>query len=179
MTDTTLSPTTYAVDPDHSSVGFAVRHMTVSTFRGSFADVDATVVAGPDGLRVTGSAPVSGISVRTPVDLRQHLLGPDFFDASRHPAIAFETDPFVPDADGIVTVRGRLTIRTVTREVVVTGRYTEPVEDPFGGVRGALELDTAIDRRDFGMTWNLPLPRGGDALGTDVVLTAHLELVRR
>lgn len=179
MTNATLAPTTYAVDADHSSVGFAVRHMSVSTFRGAFAEVDAAVVSGEDGIRITGSAPVEGISVRSPLDLRAHLLGEDFFDAVNHPRIAFETDAFIPRPDGRISVRGRLTIRNVTREVNAVGTFAEPVEDPFGGVRGAIELQTVVDRRDYGMAWNLPLPKGGDALGTDIAITAHLELVQQ
>jgi len=175
----TLTPTQYVVDADHSSVGFAVRHMSVSTFRGAFAGVEATVAVTEDGMRVTGTAPVEGISVRSPIDLRAHLLGEDFFDAEKHPEIAFAADAIVPTADGGVTARGRLTIRNVTREVELKGRYVEPVEDPFGGVRGALELETVIDRRDYGMTWNMPLTKGGDALGTEVAITAHLELLEQ
>lgn len=176
---TTASPAIYDVDADHSSVGFAVRHMSVSTFRGTFADVDATVVADADGLHIEGTAPVEGISVRSPVDLRNHLLGEDFFDAARHPVIAFSATDVLHTPDGSIRARGRLTIRNVCREVELTGSYAEPVEDPFGGVRGALDLQTTVDRRDYGMTWNLPLPKGGDALGTEVAITAHLELVAR
>lgn len=170
----------YAVDPDHSSVGFAVRHMGVSTFRGSFTDIRAEVSAGADGaLAISGEVPVAGISVRSPIDLRTHLLGDDFFAADEHPSILFTADRAVPQPDGTITARGRLTMRNVTRDVVATGTWTPPVEDPFGGVRAAIELETTIDRRDFGMTWNMPLPKGGDALGARVTITAHLELLAR
>ncbi len=177
---TITSPLTgsYTVDPDHSSFGFAVRHMGISTFRGSFGGVTAVVDADASGLTVSGSAPVEGIDVRSPLDLRTHLLSEDFFDAARHPRIAFASSaPAALREDGTVEVRGTLTIRNVSREVVATGTWTPPVEDPFGGVRAAVELRAVVDRRDFGMTWQLPLPKGGDALGTAVEITAHLELV--
>ncbi len=168
----------YVVDPDHSSFGFAVRHMSISTFRGAFTGVEATVEADADGaVHVAGTAPVEGLSVRSPLDLRTHLLSEDFFDAARHPEIAFVSEPSRPAADGTIVMPGRLTIRNVTRDVVARGTWTAPVEDPFGGVRAALELEVVVDRRDFGMTWNMPLPRGGDALGVDVAISAHLELV--
>ena len=180
------SPTTapfqgqYAVDPDHSSFAFAVRHMGVSTFRGSFSGVTAEVSADERGvLRIAGEVPVEGLSVRAPHELRTHLLGEDFFDAARHPAIAFEAGGVAPSGDGTLTAAGRLTIRDVTREVVARGTWSGPVEDPFGGVRGALELSATVDRRDFGMSWNLRLPKGGDALGNEVTITAQLELVGR
>ncbi len=180
IASTLASPFTgsYTVDPDHSSFGFAVQHMTVSTFRGTFEDVEARLDVGADGsLTLEGSADVASISVRSPVDLRTHLLSEDFFDAARHPEIAFVSEPSRPAADGTIVMPGRLTIRNVTRDVVARGTWTAPVEDPFGGVRAALELEVVVDRRDFGMTWNMPLPRGGDALGVDVTISAHLELV--
>ncbi len=168
----------YTGDADHSSFGFAVRHMTVSTFRGSFGDVAAKVVAADDGaLLISGSADVASISVKSPVDLRTHLLGEDFFDAERHPRIAFRSAPARAAEDGSITLQGELTIRNVTRPVVATGTLVGPVEDPFGGTRAALELQATIDRRDYGMTWNMPLPKGGDALGTEVTITVHLELL--
>ncbi len=181
VTSTPTPPFTgsYTVDPDHSSFGFAVQHMTVSTFRGTFEGISAEAVADADGaLRISGTAPVEGLSVRSPLDLRAHLLGDDFFAADRHPEISFASvGAAVPAGDGSITVPGRLTIRNVTRDVVATGTWTPPVEDPFGAIRAALELHAAIDRRDFGMTWNVPLPKGGDALGTQVRISAHLELV--
>lgn len=168
----------YTGDADHSWFGFAVRHMTVSTFHGSFGDVTAKVLAEDDGtLLISGSADVASISVRSPVDLRTHLLGEDFFDAGRHPRITFASAPARPAADGSLTVEGELTIRNVTRPVVATGTLVGPVEDPFGGVRAFIALSATIDRRDYGMTWNMPLPRGGDALGTQVEITVHLELI--
>ena len=178
---TTLSPTlagSYSGDRDHSSFGFAVRHMTVSTFRGTFEDVSARMTVAEDGgLEVSGEADVASISVRTPVDLRSHLLSEEFFDAARHPRIAFRSISARPAEDGSITLPGELTIRNVTRPVVATGTIVGPVEDPYGSTRAALELSATIDRRDYGMTWNMPLPKGGDALGTQVTITAHLELI--
>ena len=169
---------TYTVDPDHSSFGFAVRHMGISTFRGAFSGVSARVEAATDGLIIDGVVPVAGIGVTSPVDLRDHLLSADFFDAERHPQIRFTTtEPAVPQPDGTIEVRGTLTMRNVSREVVAMGTWTAPVKDPFGGVRAAIALRTVIDRRDYGMTWQMPLPKGGDALGTAVEISVHLELL--
>ncbi|MEO6713755.1 MAG: YceI family protein [Mycobacteriales bacterium] len=169
---------TYAVDADHSTAAFAVRHMGISTFRGSFAGMSGSVGSDEQGRPViTGSVPVEGVSVKSPIDLRTHLLGEDFFDAQRHPQITFAGQPADLTTDGTITVEGDLTMRNVTRRVVATGSWTAPIEDPFGGVRAAIELKTTVDRRDYGMTWNMPLPKGGDALGNQVELTVHLELV--
>jgi polyisoprenoid-binding protein YceI len=168
----------YVVDADHSTAAFAVRHMGISTFRGSLTGMSGSVRTAPDGrVAIEGAVPVEGLSVKTPVDLRAHLLGEDFFDASNHPRISFSGLPAVLGDDGTLTVEGDLTMRNVTRRVVARGTWAFPVEDPFGAVRAAIELETTIDRRDYGMTWNMPLPKGGDALGHSVELTIHLELV--
>jgi len=177
---TTLSPFTgtYSIDPVHSSVGFAVRHMGVSTFRGSFAQLDGSLAVMDDGaLKLTGTAEARSISIVSPIEFHNHVLGEDFFDVERHPAIVFESDPAHPSDDGTITVEGRLTIRNVTHPLLATGTWSAPVEDPYGNQRAAIELTATVDRRDYGMTWNASLPKGGDALGTDVTLTVHLELV--
>jgi polyisoprenoid-binding protein YceI len=169
---------TYSADSHHSSVGFAVRHMSVATFRGSFSDVEAWVAVADDGsLSLFGTAQVDSISIISPPEFRNHVLGADFLDARRHPVIVFRSDPIHLGEDGSIAVDGQLTIRNVTREVVATGTWSAPVEDPYGNMRAAVELTTTVDRRDFGMTWNAPLPKGGDALGTQVTVTVDLELV--
>jgi len=181
MTVTTPIPLAgaYVADADHSSFGFAVRHMGVSVFRGALDEVDASLQTEDGALVLTGSAGVESLSVRRPAALREHLLGPDFFDADRHPRVAYRSEDVELREDGSARVEGELTIRNVTRRVIATGTWQPAVEDPFGGVRAALELTATVDRRDYGMTWNTPLPRGGEALGHEVTITAHLELLRQ
>ena len=169
---------TYCADPHHSSVGFAVRRMGVATFRGSFSDVAASVAVADDGsLILSGSAQVRSISIVAPPEFRNHVLGADFFDAGRHPAIVFASDPAPLGEDGSIAAAGQLTIRNVTRAVVATGTWSAPVEDRYGNMRAGIQLATTVDRRDYGMTWNAPLPQGGDVLGTQVTVTVDLELV--
>jgi len=79
--------------------------------------------------------------------------------------------------DGAFDGRGELTMRGVTRPVDAAGRYRPPVQDPFGDLRTAVDIVATVDRRDWGMDWQMPLPSGGDALGYDVEVRAHLELV--
>ena len=80
--------------------------------------------------------------------------------------------------DGTAAVHGELTIKGITRALVAHGTYVEPIEDIYGGLRGALDLTATIDRRAFGLTWQAQLPGGGDVVSWDVELTAHLELVQ-
>lgn len=183
MTTTTTDTTTrtaarrFLGDAVHSTFGFAVRHMGVSLYRGTFAAVSAGLTIGPDGrATLSGAAEVESVSITLP-DFRAHVLGDEFFAADAHPTLTFRADAIaLPEAGGPVAFTGALTIRGVSREVPVTGRWSPPVDDPFGDVRAALELHAEIDRRDFGMTWNVPLPKGGDALGNTVRIDAHLEL---
>ena len=163
---------TWKSDPVHSSFGFAVKHMGVSTFRGSFSDVDATLA---DGV-LEGRAEVESISIVSPADFRTHVLGPDFFDAGNHPEVLFRSTSVDLDDDGTATVRGELTIKGITNEVVATGTWTPPAESPYGIEVAALELAAGLDRTQFGMTWNAPLPKGGNILDEQVTLNVHIEL---
>jgi polyisoprenoid-binding protein YceI len=163
---------TFKADPVHSSFGFAVKHMGISTFRGTFSDVDATLA---DGV-LEGRAKVESISIVSPADFRAHVLGADFFAADQHPEVVFRSTSVDLADDGTATVRGELTIKGITREVVATGSWTAPAEGPWGGEVAALELTSRLDRTQFGMTWNAPLPKGGNILDEKVTLSIHLEL---
>jgi polyisoprenoid-binding protein YceI len=169
---------TFVADPVHSSVEFAVRHMGVSLFRARFEEVTARLVGTGDAVRLEGSAPVESVSIRSPREFREHVVhGTDFFDAGNHPVLSVRADDVVLREDGTATVRSELTVRGITRPVTATGSFHAPIEGLDGKRRGALELTATVDRREWGMDWQAPLPAGGDALGNEVQLTAHLELV--
>lgn len=168
----------YEADPVHSSFGFAVRHMGVSTFRGSFTEVAAGLRGRENGgLVLEGEAAVESISIVDPPEFRAHVLSEEFFDAERHPKVRFRSEDLQLGADGSASARGELTIKGITVPVTATGSYTTPTEDPFGSQRGALELEATVDRREFAMRWNTPMPKGGDALAPEVVVSVHIELV--
>jgi polyisoprenoid-binding protein YceI len=169
--------TTWRVDPVHSTVGFAVKHMIVSTFRGRFEAYDATLVDADDRLAIDGWVDVSSTVVKDP-DLAAHLRSPEFFDAGAHPRLRFSSTDITRDRDGALVLNGMLTIKGRSRPVRATGSSTAPLEDPFGGIRRGLELTATIDRRDYGLHWNLPLPKGGLALDHDVRLSVNLEFTR-
>jgi polyisoprenoid-binding protein YceI len=175
---TTLQPLsgTYASDPIHSSFGFAVRYMGVSTFRGTLDDVSATLTAGADKVALQGAAKVESISITTPEQFRQHVLAPDFFDAGAHPQIEFSSTKVELAPDGRATVDGELTIKGTTRPVHAEGTWA-PEAETLSGRRAHLELATTIDRTAFGVSWNADLPSGGKALADDVELTISLALL--
>jgi polyisoprenoid-binding protein YceI len=176
MSTTTIEqriPTgTYVGDPIHSSFGFAVKHNGVSLFRGAFEEVEAKL---EDGV-LEGTVKVE--SVKTPIaDLKSHLLAADFFDAASHATIAFRSREIRASEDGRVEVDGELTIRGKSLPVTAKGSYAEGVGMAGNEVLG-FDLQANIDRRDYGLNWQAPLPNGGDGLGWDVRLEVHLELRR-
>ena len=173
----TLAPVdaTWVADPVHSSVAFEVEYAGVSTFRGSFRDFDAT----REGATLAGSARVASVDVKDE-QLAGHLQSPDFFDAERHPEIAFRADELALAEDGAVSGSGELTIKGVTKPVELRGRLASaPSVDPFGRERLGLTLETAIDRNEFGVAWNAPNQSGGNYLGDQVSLKADLTFVRQ
>ena len=168
---------TYRADPAHSSFAFAVRHSGVYTFRGSLSDVAATLRANGGAPTLEGSARVDLVSVVEPPEFRAQVLGPEFFDAERHPEITFRSVEVRLDGDGRAEVDGELTIKGVTRAVAAIGRYEAPRPGPFNSETAGLALQTTIDRRDFGFEFQMALPDGGDLLGWDVQLEIELRLV--
>jgi polyisoprenoid-binding protein YceI len=170
----------FEADRIHSSFQFAVRHMKVATFRASFGDVDARLIGDEGRLRLEGAARVESISISDPPEFREHVVrSTEFFDADNHPEIVFGSDRIEVAENGAVTVEGELTIKGISRPVTATGTYQPPLEDPFGSVRTALELRAIVDRRDWKLNWQMPLPDGSDVLGWDVDLTVELELIKQ
>ena len=176
-TATTIPAGTYHDDGVHSSATFSVRHMVVSTFRGRFEDFSAQLVAGDDGsLRLDGVVKADSIVVKDE-NLAAHLKSPEFFDTERFPEIRFESLELTLDGDR-VTVVGDLTIKDHTHPITGTGTITGPAEDIAGRTKVGLQLKTVVDRTQFGLDWNAPLPKGGVALANDVTLDVELELVK-
>ena len=170
----------YELDKTHSTVQFAVRHVGVSTFRASFGDIDARLVIENGSTELQARAVVESVSIVEPPEFREHVVrGDDFFAADAHPDLTFRSTSIELAEDGAATVSGDLVVRGVSGAVSASGRFSPPTEDPFGGIRAGLELEATIDRRTWGMSWQTPLPNGGDALGWEVEVTAHLELTRK
>jgi polyisoprenoid-binding protein YceI len=169
----------FTADPHHSSFEAELRHMGVGTFRTGFEEVHARLEPLPSGgHRLTGVARVTSIAIRGPQEFRDHVVeGEDFFAAARHPELRFTSESVRFGQDGTVTVVGRLVMRGVERPVSATGTYRTPVEDLYGGRRAAIDLTATIDRRDWGFSFQAPLPGGGEVLSWTVALAIHLELV--
>ncbi len=170
---TSISTGTWSLDPIHSAVGFAITYSGAGTVRGGFGEIAAELVDG----KLEGSAKVASVTFDEP-QLVGHLQSPDFFDAERFPELRFASKTIERNGDE-VTIEGELTLRGVTKPVAISGTIVGPTPDV--GVDGpiqriALDVETKVDRRDFGIDWNRELPTGGPALGNDVKITANLAL---
>jgi polyisoprenoid-binding protein YceI len=162
----------WTVDPVHSVASFSIRHMMVGTFRGEFADIEASLTDG----KLVGKVKVASLKLKNE-SLLGHLLTPDFFDAERFPEIVFESSS-LSVADGALTADGTLTIKDTALPVTATGRLAGPVVTLGDVEKIGVDLETKIDRHAVGLEWNAPLPKGGFALGDTVTIIVSLELAR-
>ncbi len=166
---------TYAVDPVHSSVTFAITHNGVATFRSGFERYEAKL-SGGEAPKLEGTVDVTSVEIDEE-QLKGHLLSPDFFDAERYPRLRFESTELNVDEDGGVRLRGELEIRGEKREVEASGRFGQIGADLAGNARVGLSLAATVDRRNFGLDWQAELPSGGEVLDYAVSIAVELELV--
>ena len=161
---------TWQADTVHSRVAFEVPY-AVATFTGEVTDFEATLEDGA----LQGSANIASL-VTKEENLQAHLLSPEFFDAEKYPTVTFAGKNIRRDGDN-VEVDGEITIKGITRPATITGTANGPSVDHFGANRFGLHLQTTIDRTEFDIKWNMPLPNGEPALGNEVTLKAELTLV--
>jgi len=167
---------TWQIDPAHTSVEFGVKHLMISTVRGSFKDVSGTVTPG-DRPSVEVSIPVATID--TGVGQRDdHLRSADFFDAVNHPAMTFTGTLVEGDIQSGGTLAGDLTIRGVTKPVALEVEANGEMKDPWGNTKVGFTATGSINRSDFGLTWNQVLEAGGFAVGEKVKLTIDVQVVK-
>ena len=171
------------VDTAHTRVGFGVKHMMISSVRGSFKAFSGTVIA--DDADVTKSKihlEIDAASITTENDKRdEHLKSADFFDVAKFPKLTFDSTSIQKGAaEGQLSVTGNLTIRNVTKPVVLTvSGLSGEVKDPWGGTRRGATATAKINRKDFGLTWNKTLEAGGVVVGEDVNLEFEIELAKK
>lgn len=167
---------TWTLDPVHSTIGFEVAYL-VGTFHGQFRDFDGKLVVGEDGRAVLeGRARVASVDVKDE-QLAGHLQTPDFFDAERHPELSFRADG-IDLSGGELRAQGEITIKGVTKPVEFAGTITPPAPDPYGRERIGAVLTATVDRTEFGVSWNTPLPNGDQALANEVTINAELFFIK-
>jgi polyisoprenoid-binding protein YceI len=179
-TQAPVKSTTWKIDPAHSNVEFAVKHLMISTVKGLFTDVEGEIVivdGDPSRSSVTATLEAASIDSRTG-QRDDHLRSADFLDAANFPEITFQSTR-ISGAESEFEVVGNLTIRGVTRAVTLDVTNEGAGKDPWGGDRIAFSATTKLDRRDFGLTWNQAVEAGGVLVGNDVKISIDVQAVKQ
>jgi polyisoprenoid-binding protein YceI len=168
---------TWTIDPDHSVAAFTIRHMMITLVHGMANRVSGTIAFDPaDPASVSVEAHIDVASLTTGVPQRDaHLHSPDFFDAERFPAIHFRSTGAELMAERELLVRGELTVRGVTRPVVLDVAFSGPVTSDDGDTSMGFQATTALNREDFGLAWNVPVGKTGFMVGKHVNLSVDIE----
>jgi polyisoprenoid-binding protein YceI len=169
-TSITAPAGTWELDPVHSTIGFEVAYLG-GRFKGQFREIEARLAVEETGT-LSGKAKVASVDVKDE-NLAAHLQSPDFFDAERTPEITFEADGLRFDGER-VSGEGEITIKGVAKPLEVSGSYVGPIQDAYGNDRVRITLSATLDRTDFGLDWNTPLPSGEPALATEVAIVGEL-----
>ena len=171
----------WKLDPTHTSADFSARHMMITTVRGSFKNVIGTLNFDPENPANSSVEATIDTTQITSTGLDQrdaHLRSADFFDIDNNPTITFKSTKVEPNADGThARVTGDLTIRGVTRPVVLDVEFLGQAKSPFGDTRAGFHASTKLNREDFGLTWNMALETGGWLVGKDVTINLDAEAI--
>ena len=164
------------IDRSHSEVAFQVRHL-LSRVRGRFADFGGTIEfdqAEPKNSRVNVAIQAASISTAEP-DRDKHLRNADFFDVENYPTITFTSTSVTPRDGNTYDVAGDLTLHGVTRQVVLPASFLGTAKDPWGNEKFVFEAETTLNRKDFGLVWNVALEAGGFVVGDEVRVSLSIQ----
>lgn len=170
---------TWAVDTNHSNVGFSVRHF-FTPVHGRFGDYSGTIVYDPENVAKSSvEFTVQAASINTDnADRDNHLRSPDFFDVEKFKTLSFKSTGVKSAGDGKLEVTGDFTLHGITKQITVPVEVLGSMETPMG-VRAGFQVGFAIDRKDYGMVWNRALDQGGAILGDEVKIEIAVEAVKK
>jgi len=176
------SADTWQIDPVHTTVGFSVRHMTISTVRGQFNKVAGTITANdndPATAVIEATIDTASIDTHSP-DRDSDLKSANFLDVAKYPTMTFKSKKIEAAGPGKYNVVGDLTLHGVTKEVTLAVEATgAPIKDPWGNTRAGATATTTISRKDFGLTWNKMIEAGGAVVGDAVAVEIDVEAVKK
>lgn len=177
----TFAQTNWAFDKSHSKIGFSVTHMLITDVEGQFKSFDGTIVSPSDDFQnATVSFTADITSIDTDNDKRDnHLKSDDFFNAETFPKMIFKSKSFTKVDGKNYKLVGDLTIRDVTKEIVLDVVYNGTVNDPWGNTRSGFALKGVVNRFDYNLKWNSALEAGGLVVGENVKILANLELIKQ
>lgn len=171
---------TYDIDASHTTFGFGVKHMVVSTVRGSFGDFKGEFAFDPAKPEATKASAVIQIKSVTTANQKRddHLKGKDFFDAEKFPEMKFESSSVEKSGDGLV-MKGKLTIKETTKDVSIPVTISGPIQDPWGNQRAGIEGSLKINRKDYGLNFNAAMANGGLVVADEVAIDISIEGIKR
>jgi len=176
-----MSTTKWAIDPTHSEIGFKVKHMMFTTISGKFTKFDASIESDDsdfENAKIEFTGAIDSIATGN-ADRDTHLLSADFFDAGQFPEIKFSATSFTKINEGEYELVGDLTMHGVTKSVKLPSEFSGLMKDPWGNTKLALSLESKINRKDWGLTWNSALETGGVLVGEDVKLAIELQFIKQ
>lgn len=166
---------TWQIDPAHTSVEFVGRHLMVTKVRGSFSEVAGTIEVGEDVTASSVSVTIGVGSVSTgAADRDGHLVSPEFFDAATFPEMTFVSTGVRPNGDAWL-LDGELTIKDITKPVVLDFEFLGLVDDPWGNAKAAFSASTEVVREDWGLNWNVALESGGVLVSKKITIELEIQ----
>jgi polyisoprenoid-binding protein YceI len=171
----------WKIDPAHSEINFSARHMMIATVRGQFEKFDGTVDFNenkPTHSSVEVQIDASSINTREP-QRDAHLKSPDFLNSNEYPFIVFKSKSIEMRNDNQAFITGDLTIRDMTREVVLEVEFAGKAQSSFGTTNAGFSASTHINRKDWGLTWNVALETGGVLVGDEIKINIDLEIIKQ
>jgi polyisoprenoid-binding protein YceI len=168
---------TWNIDVAHSEIGFKVKHLMVSTVRGSFGVFEGSISAEDetfDNATIVFSADVASLTTKNE-GRDAHIHSADFFDQAQFPKVSFVSTSVKAKGDGVLDIVGDFTMKGVTKSITLMGKLTGVADDLYGGHVAAFEVTGTINRQDYGVSWNAALEAGGVAVSDAVTLEALIE----
>ena len=176
-----MGKSTWAIDPTHSEISFKVKHMMFTNVSGKFNQFESEIVNEGDAFetsKINFSAEVNSIDSGNN-DRDNHLRSADFFNVENFAKLTFKSTSIKKVSEGEYQINGDLTIKDVTKNIILETEYSGLMKDPWGNTKIGLSLNGKINRKDFGLTWNAALETGGVLVGEDIKLTAEVQFVKQ
>jgi polyisoprenoid-binding protein YceI len=173
--------TSWVIDPTHSEIQFKVKHLVISTVTGSFKTFEGNVETDGDDLttaNISFSADVASIDTNQ-AQRDEHLRSAEFFDAENHPKLTFTSTSLEKTGDETYKLKGDLTIKGVTKPVVLDAEYGGSMTDFYGQNKAGFEITGKINRKEFGLTWSATTEAGGVVVGDEIKLVINIQLIKQ
>lgn len=177
----TTTKTKWVLDPSHSEILFKVKHLMISNVKGEFRKFSAEVnCLGDDLISANAHAVIETSSIFTNDDSRDgHLKSADFFDAENYPEISFDSTSFINKGGSDYELKGNLTIKGITKEVVLNAEFGGITKDPWGNEKAGFSITGKINRKDWGLNWNAALETGGVLVSDEVRIQAEVQFAKQ